>query len=506
MAASNGQGTGQGGGQGPSNGIWREDFAPVWDAVCAAYPVLIEHMTGAGLHNAIGLNVVVRAFHEHTVKLQRAVMPSDVVEAFTHYPDSPWYGQAMHGRDALQDAVERLWKECYEALKAAKMASPDAKLGLWDAGDDDYDIPPREWLLGNIFCKGFLSSLLANGGVGKSALRMAQILSLAIGRPLTGQHVFRRCRCLIISLEDSKDELRRRVYAVMLKYGITPAEVKGWLFLAAPKGMKLAQLVNGAPEVAELEDLLRGAIKAHSLDLVNIDPFVKSHSLNENDNNAIDFVSDLASTIAIDLNVAIDFPHHTNKHLSLDPGNADRGRGASAAKDAARLVYTLTPMSPEEAEKFGLTEAQRKHLVREDSAKVNIAPPSDEATWFELVGVPLGNGTDAYPKGDNIQIVKPWTPPKMLDGTDSLILNEILSSIDKGLPNGQRYSDANRAGEGRAAWRVVQQYLPDKPEGACRAIINAWVKSGLLYREEYHDPIQNKDREGLKVDATKRPS
>ena len=53
---------------------------------------------------------------------------------------------------------------------------------------------PRQWLLGNVFCRKFLSQLLADGGVGKTALRYAQYISLAIGRSLTGEHVFVRCR------------------------------------------------------------------------------------------------------------------------------------------------------------------------------------------------------------------------------------------------------------------------------------------------------------------------
>ena len=64
---------------------------------------------------------------------------------------------------------------------------------------------PREWLLGNTFCKKFLSSLIADGGVGKTALRIAQIGSLATGRSITGEHVFRRCRALILSFEDDRD-------------------------------------------------------------------------------------------------------------------------------------------------------------------------------------------------------------------------------------------------------------------------------------------------------------
>jgi hypothetical protein len=85
-----------------------------------------------------------------------------------------------------------------------------------DAGDDIDPPSPREWLLGNVFCREFLSSLFGDGGVGKTALRYAQYMSLALGRPLTDEHIFQRCRILIISLEDSDKELRRRIWALRL--------------------------------------------------------------------------------------------------------------------------------------------------------------------------------------------------------------------------------------------------------------------------------------------------
>jgi RecA-family ATPase len=127
-------------------------------------------------------------------------------------------------------------------------------LGEWDAGDDVELPPPRAWLLGNIFARKFMSSLLADGGVGKTALRYAQLLSCAIGRSLTGDHVFQRCRVLIVSLEDDANELRRRIQALMLHYKIDRSELKGWLFLSAPGGAagklmsmdKSGRLVRGA--------------------------------------------------------------------------------------------------------------------------------------------------------------------------------------------------------------------------------------------------------------------
>jgi RecA-family ATPase len=100
-------------------------------------------------------------------------------------------------------------------------------LDEWDAGDDTGLPPPRGWLLGNVFCRNFLRSILGAGGTGKTALRYAQYLALATGRPLTGEHVFQRCRVLIISLEDGKEELRRRITAARIHHGITLDEVRG---------------------------------------------------------------------------------------------------------------------------------------------------------------------------------------------------------------------------------------------------------------------------------------
>jgi hypothetical protein len=396
--------------------------------------------------------------------------------------------------------------ELDQLADAAPVYVPQYNGGIWDAGDDDYTtIPPRGWLLGTTFCRQFMSSLLADGGVGKTAVRLAQLISLASGRPLTGEHVFQRCRVLILSLEDGRNELRRRVYALMRHYRITPADLKGWLFLGAPKGVRLAELKDGVPEVGPLKAYLEDAIRTYRLDIISLDPFVKTHSLPENSNDAIDWVCTLAAEMAIEHDIAFDSPHHTNKGVNATPGDSNRGRGATAHKDAGRLVDTLTPMSPDEAEEFSVPEKERRSLIRMDNAKVNIAPPATEAKWFRLVSVPLGNPTPQYPQGDHVQVVERWPPPQTWAGLDHPLLNTILDEIDAGLENGQRYS-SSPAAKDRAAWRVVQAHAPGKTDKQCRAVIIAWLKSGTLFNQDYDDPVANKSRSGLSVNATKRPS
>ena len=382
--------------------------------------------------------------------------------------------------------------------------TPAAGLGDWDAGDFVDVPPPREWLLGNQFCRRFLSGLLAPGATGKTALRTLQYLSLATGRPLTGQHVFKRCRVLLLSMEDDDSELLRRLAAARLHHGIEPADLKGWLFCATPKGIKLAEIKDGAKVRGPLEAMLRETIQRRQIDLIGLDPFVKLHALEENDNGSMDFVCDILVKLAIEFNIAVDVPHHTKKGQQT-AGDADAGRGASAARDAGRLMYTLTRMADAEGETFGIPAEERRLYIRLDSSKVNIAPPSGEATWFKLIGVHLDNGTADYPNGDDVQTVVPWHPPKTWDGVTTAQANAALDAIEAGLPNSQRYSNAPKAGE-RAAWRAVQQHCPDRNEAQCREIVRTWVKNGVIFNEEYSDPTDRKTRQGLRVCHGKRPS
>jgi hypothetical protein len=391
-------------------------------------------------------------------------------------------------------------------IKRERQQRTTGVLGEWDAGDDTEAPAPRAWLQGNIFCRGFMSSLLADGGVGKTALRYAQLLSNAIGRSLTGDHVFQRCRVLIISLEDDCEELRRRILAAMIYHKVDREEVKGWLFLSAPgagAGKLMMQDRGGKLIRGELVQKLEDTIVARKIDIVSLDPFVKTHSVEENDNSAIDDVVQVLTDLSAKYDIAVDTPHHTSKG-NAEPGNAHRGRGASAMNNGGRLVYTLSTMNAEEAEAFGIGEDARRSYIRMDSAKVNIARPLGTARWFRLVGVPLGNATNLYPNGDEVQTVEQWKPPELWGDLAVDLLNRILTAIDTGLPDGNRYSDAPRSDRG--AWRLVQEYAPQKTETQAREIIKTWVKNGVLYHCECENPVTRKTVKGLRVDPIKRPS
>ena len=440
-----------------------------------------------------------RLLAEHAADQQAVIAPGTNGDPNDPLDDFPTL------RDAGEPWAKAANGQSQQVKPRAPHAKPDAGLEVFDAGLDIELPPPRGWLLGNQFCRGFLSSLVAPGAAGKTALRIAQLLSLATARNLTGQHVFMRCRVLLLSFEDGRDELQRRLAAARLHHNVSLSELKGWLYYATPKDTKLAELQNGSRQRGQLAQWLRDKIEQLKPDIVCLDPFVKTHALEENDNGAMDFVCDPLATFADDYNIAVDAPHHTRKGITT-PGDPDMGRGSSSIRDAGRLVYTLTPMGEAEAKQFSIEQLDRRSFVRLDSAKVNIARPANTATWFKLVSVNIGNATEAYPNGDEVQTVVPWNSPKLWEGLASEILNAALTEIDNGMPNGQRYTDAGGGKGDRAAWKVVQKHCPDKSEGQCREIIKTWIKSGMLYAVEYDDPIDRRKRSGLRLDTTKRPT
>jgi hypothetical protein len=311
--------------------------------------------------------------------------------------------------------------------------------------EDEDRIEPRQWLLGTTFCRGFLSALAGAGAVGKTAIRMLQVLSIGTGREFTGEHVFEQCPVLFVCFEDNLDELRRRFRAATMFYELKKEELAN-IYILSVKKFRIAATDPKSKSVTKqpLYDKLVKLILELKIGLVVFDPFVKLHDADENANAAMDTVAGILIELAEECNCATDILHHVKKGVT-NAGDADASRGASSIMDAARLVRTATAMTSEEARTLGVDEESRRAFVRVEIGKVNLAPGKD-TVWFELVGVNLDNGTDRYPNGDNVQTVKRWRPAdKLIGGIAAHIAEMILDAIDKGRPDGSRYSAAPQA-------------------------------------------------------------
>ena len=113
-----------------------------------------------------------------------------------------------------------------------------------------------------------------------------------------------------------------------------------------------------------------------------------------------------------------------------------------------------------------------------------------------MIGVELGNSTETYRHGDEVQAVEAWIPSEILQDVSNEQADAIIAEIDKRISDGDRYSNAPSA-KRRAASQVVIRHVKGKTEKRARDIIDAWIKGERLVSQEYMSPVSRKAEQGL---------
>ena len=352
---------------------------------------------------------------------------------------------------------------------------------------DPWLLPRRQWIYGHHLIRKFVSATIAPGGVGKSALEIVDALAMATGRTLVGDAPRSRLKVWIWNGEDPLDELDRRIAGACLHYGITRADLEGYLFVDSGRDTEIviAQetrdgTVISKPVVKRMIEVIR----ALGIDAVIIDPFVSSHRVSENDNNAIDRVIKTWGQIADATNCAISLVHHTRKGNGGEI-TADDARGASSLKGAVRRMRTVNVMTATEAEKAGITDGHRRYFYVDDSlGKNNMSPPATKRDWYRLTSVDLGNSGSGEPS-DNIGVVTIWEYKTASAGVPADQIKAVMNRIATG---GFRASDRSPMWAGNAIAAVLE--LDPKDRGKrdrIRQHLADWVAAGYLVQVERKD-------------------
>jgi replicative DNA helicase len=397
----------------------------------------------------------------------------------------------------LADAFSRLQAEIRQT---AESSAPSA---LWvdDGSWKEEDIPVRAWVAPGFALRGGVTILSGPPSAMKSSLMLAWACSVALGRPHSDFRPRKPGKVAVYNCEDDGDEQRRRLSATLRQFGACPDDIRGKVIRTGPLRIGTLFVVDSqtgtiieSPALAVLRVLLR----EYTPDMLIVDPLAELHTAMENDNTAMRAVVSSFRELAKEFNVAVVILHHTRKG-SVTPGDIDASRGASATIGATRVALTLTTMSKEDAEALGIdTDREtREGYIRLDDARQSYAAIS-EARWFQKAVYTLANR-------EQVAAAVPWTPPKTWDGLRNSDLNRALDDIEAGMEDGRRYSAGGRAKE-NAAWTIVQKYSPDKTEKQCREIVRTWIENGVLYAEEYVNPLRGEKQMGLRVNQGKRPS
>lgn len=353
---------------------------------------------------------------------------------------------------------------------------------------DPKSIPPRPWVYGRHMIRKQVSVTVAPGGVGKSSLTLMEAICLASGREILGEWVDRKGASVwVYNLEDPRDEMDRRVIGAMMHHGVKPEEVEGRLYLdtGRERPMCTAVEIKGAVTIVRPEmEAIASAIRDWGIDILIVDPFVSSHRVSENASGAIDLVAKEWARLADRCNCAIELVHHTRKTGGQEATSED-GRGSSALLGAARSGRVLNKMSDETKEQAGVKD-DTSTIFGIDRDKANLAP-AGARQWVRMVSVDLG-------QGDTVGVPEVWEWPDAFAGIKPKDLLNVQNEIERRCLANRHPRSSDKAG-GDWVGHIVAEFLSlDATDDKRRIvkIINDWIKSGALKKDEIEDEHRKK--------------
>ncbi|MDA1091479.1 MAG: helicase RepA family protein, partial [Proteobacteria bacterium] len=363
---------------------------------------------------------------------------------------------------------------------------------------DPMTIPARQWVMEGRFIKKFVSLIMAPGGASKSMLSMEEAVAVATGRAITGMEVRRSGAAWIFNNEDPEEELHCRLAAIYQHWGIDQTELENRIFVNSGLNNRLIVARTDRKATVQMPEVegLKDHIRAHKIIHLTVDPFVRWHDVDEQDNSQIDFVVRQFASIADDCDCAISLVHHTRKTPAGGSyaGDADSARGASALVYACRSAHTLMEMTSSEAANMGIKEDRRRWYIRFDNAKSNLSPPAEDATWFERVSVAIPNGGLNIGEGDHVGVLVPWDAPS----TDFVLTpakaTEILKEVDERWRHGEPFNDSYQSGVRYLVTHLQRNHEMTKPQA--RKVVRDWIENGMLVREQVD---ANSKKIGLRV-------
>lgn len=259
-------------------------------------------------------------------------------------------------------------------------------------------IAPRPWLYDGFLLRRAVTTLVADGGTGKSTLLIAIAAHAALGRDFMGYRIKPPgvpVRSIILNAEDDADENSRRLYAVCNHFKFDIDAVRPMIAIRS-SDYATVQLTTGTPPQinhADVQSLIKVASET-DVGLVCFDPLNEFHSAKMEDNAQARYVMAVQRMIARQANVAVLNAHHTSKPPSgrdERAGNAHASLGAVSIINSSRVAMTLYPASADDCSKHGIPDNERRQYIRMDNAKANYSAVGG-TRWMKQVIVPLFNG------------------------------------------------------------------------------------------------------------------
>jgi len=350
---------------------------------------------------------------------------------------------------------------------------------------DALDIPTRPKLYGDHLFRKFVSLLVSPGGLGKSSLITVEAIAMASGRALLVDDRPYKPEPLTVwywNGEDPQEETQRRVVAAAKHHGLKPSDIGNRLYTdtGREQSIMLGQIARGEITLEEtLFEALEVEIQARGIDVFILDPFVSSHRMGENDNNAIDAIVKRLAKLADRCNCAVEIVHHVRKPSAGNKEQTDvnDARGASALLGAVRSARVLNVLSADMCETVKIDPNDRFSYFSVTNGKSNMTKRSGDLKWRHLYDFDLCNGPVG--ESDHVGVVEHFKFP---DAYANLPIDaiEIVQAV-------ARQNDMGRLSSKSPDWfgHLVGHRLGFDTEDASqkdalRKLIAKWIETGVL--------------------------
>ncbi len=339
-----------------------------------------------------------------------------------------------------------------------------------------------------------VSITAAPGGVGKSSLVVAEALSMQSGKDLHhGGLVWMPdgLNVAIISPEDPVEEILKKYLAAAKHYQIE--QPNNSLFVYELDGPLVAKSGHTEPTVAvDRVGSLLEFLLTNSIDVLIVDPLVKMHQVNENDNGEMNVVMQIFNQLAQRAECSVMLVHHTSKE-----GNDSRG--ASNIVNSARLARKVwrgaDPKCPG-WKSVSSGGADKDDYVFVQSTKSNYSSLTD-GYFIKREFVNIGNGNKDYPAGDTVQILvqAELKTKRAAEVSELLTILDRLSELE---PHQRRWRlHRNHAADDKAeclwACEVVNCIRDlDKYDEEGQKVVEGLVENGMLEVSKDHSYLEGK--------------
>lgn len=255
------------------------------------------------------------------------------------------------------------------------------------------DPPPREWLVQDRLPLGVVGLLAAAGKTGKSMAVLQLSVSAASGVPWLGMPMGHTGSVLILSAEDDRSEVWRRLRAIQSQLQADGEWSESTAELVAERLHVLDRvggdnLLTRRVERELIRTRLTDRIIATAKELpgpvlIVLDPLARFDGGEPNANDDGTRLIECAEHIRRGTEATVLLPHHTRKAAAMDDeAGQEAVRGASGLVDGARWIGLMQKLPRKDAKRYGLQEADAPRYVRFTTPAANYCEPW-EGMWLE---------------------------------------------------------------------------------------------------------------------------